>query len=356
MRLLKEFLQSNGYETDVLTCGFHSTYGNIMRIADRTDREALKGRMMFLKYLNPLPDSMFIWSFQAADYVRRHHKEYSTVILSYPPFTSALFTALTITAHTRNKFILDAKDPWYDTVFSYYLTFIDRYLDRFFEWISFRQFKDIVVVTEGMLRHYENLYRRKLHLIRNVCSRDENINALKTVSGIDFVFTGKMDRIRKNPAFMRAWDKFASETGMILHVAGPGTDSMKGVHIVNHGILSRTDAARLILSAKYSVVLFNPDEKSMSQFFPSKLYEYLKFKKPVFFAGPESDASEFINVNKIGVSVTDNSVHSIYNGLVKFTDEGYSVPEEISESFSPEIVFEKYLPLLRTAYRKRGGP
>lgn len=341
MSMLAEFLRKSGHSVTVLCAGNSEAEGTVY-INDRINRDSIKKRAFFLKYINPLPDSMFAWSFKAANYVHEHAAEFDRIIVSFPPFTSALFTAFSINIHNARKFILDARDPWFNSPYSHYLGFLDRYIDKFAERFTFIRFRNKVVVTEGMKNHYSHL--SNVNMISNAADsercRNEKIR--------DFVYAGKMDHLRFNRNFIRAWNIF-SENGSSIDLAGPGTESLALLNSACHGTLDAESTHRLLCESRFAVIMLNHDIKGFEQFMPSKLYEYIACGLPVFYAGPKSDASEFIEKNNAGVAVTDNNIESITEGLKMISGGNYSVPESLSESVKPDRIFAKYLELLRTA-------
>ncbi len=90
-----------------------------------------------------------------------------------------------------------------------------------------------------------------------------------------------------------------------------------------------------------SLITINHSINNPQEIFTSKIFDIILAKKKVFYVGPECELSEFIDREKIGIAVTDNSIEAIKEGLNNIFKREYSINDELIERFHFENVLSK---------------
>lgn len=305
MYFFRKYLEGCGYSCDMISAD--SVVMNNRAFIKRNSRVRLKRPFHFMRKFNPMPDSMFLWSYRTASLIRRN-RHYNAVIISGPPFS--LFAAMFMRLHVNNSYIADIRDLWAGGPLQEYAIPLLCSIDHFMEKHSIQRMRRIITATKGIADMLNKRYKIKPHIIYNMLDADE-YRSDDAEQGNYLVYAGKIDRLRENSIFFNIIQN-SSNVKMIL--AGEKKQIESG-NIRYTGLLERTELLPCIAGARAGVILISFQSVNEHNIFTSKLLDYMAMKKPVLYIGPPSDASEFIERENIGISVTENSHAAIKKGI-----------------------------------------
>ncbi|MDY6788176.1 MAG: glycosyltransferase [candidate division WOR-3 bacterium] len=351
MHYLSKYLEEKGYSVSVITAQpgdeKHTTVIN-----DPFPSSSIKKKNPGLRKYNPMPDSMFFWSIRVSLFIRKHHKKYSRIIISIPPYSASLFPALMLPVCIRNKIIIDIRDSWSDSPLMQYGNILYRKLDEAMEKFTYSKFNDIVSVTEGIRDDCSKKTDKTIHYIRNPLDSSE---APEVIEGDYLIHPGKMDNIRFNSRFLQVYDSLSSK--LTIRAAGIISINCSNYPFIESmDELNRKSMLKVIGASRAGLIMLDFDLSCPYYIFPSKLLDYILCRKPVLYVGPPTIASEFIENEGIGIAVTSHEREDIIRGIERILEGEFTVSDELIESLDYHLVFEKYLRLLDTATLNSGGP
>ena len=352
MHYLRKYLEEKGYSVSVITAQ-PSDEKNTTVINDPFPSSSIKKKNPGLRKYNPMPDSMFIWSIRVSLFIRKHHNEFSSIIISIPPYSASIFPALMIPAYIRKRIILDVRDTWSGGPLAEYQNSLFEVMDRFTECFTYSRFHCFTGVTKGIVDNLAAKTGRHIFYIENPLNRSE---AGSGRVGNHLVYTGKIDMVRFNEEFFSAYSQM-SEFPDIVFAGSDNRHMLEQYDFVKQkGTMNRKKTLSLIEEAGAGLILLGFNQPRYYEIFPSKLLDYILCRKPVLYVGPPTIASEFIENEGIGIAVTSPEREKIIIGIERILEGEFKVSDALIESLDYHLVFEKYLRLLDTASLNSGGP
>lgn len=306
MYYIRKYMEQYGYSCDIISADLVILGGRAL--LNRHNSISPKKKLHALRKYNPFPDSMLIWSMKTALLVRRISRNYDAVIVSAPPFslTAALFMRL----HIKPLYIADLRDVWAEGALQEYAFPLLRYIDRFIEKYSLKHIKHIMSATKGIADIIRARYGKMPLVLYNMLDRCEYVpEGIR--AGNYLIYAGKIDRLRENRIF---FDAISSMKDAQMLLAG-ASDISDGKNILYKGVLSRKELLLQIEMAKAGIILISFHADNEYNIFTSKLLDYMQLKKPILYIGPRSNASEFIERECIGITVTENDPQAIRKGI-----------------------------------------
>ncbi|MEO0288500.1 MAG: hypothetical protein ABIN00_02580 [candidate division WOR-3 bacterium] len=293
----------------------------------------------FLRSFNPLPDSMFLWSYQVFKYIKKHRKNFDKIIVSCPPFSLPLILSLFLKRKDFDKFILDVRDIYYDGTLRDYKIPLIRFIDYIFDRIIFKRFRKI---TTNIPRYVDLIKKRykleRVDLVVN--SLDDEEQRLEKINFKEKVmlYSGKLDRFRFNKDFFEIFEKISPRIDFKIFIAGKVDEKIKDYlekksFVKLLGELDYRETQKYVFSSDIFLIMHPFDLKDGQSIFSSKLLDGIKFKKKILYVGPENDVYIFVKDNKIGEVISKSDAGDLEQKLKRLLENEYHYNDSIFEKF-----------------------
>lgn len=303
---IRKYMEQCGYSCDIISADLVILSGRTL--LDRHNSISQKKMFHSLRKYNPFPDSMLIWSIKTAFLTRSLSSNYDAVIVSAPPFS--LIAAFFMRLHIKPVYIADLRDVWAEGALQEYAFPLFRFIDRFIEKRSLKHVKHIVSATKGIADIVRDRYGKRPLVLYNMLDRDEYVSEGRTAEDY-LIYAGKIDRLRENRKF---FDAIKNMQDVQILLAG-ASERPDGNNILYKGVMNREELLWHIEGARAGIILISFQSENEYNIFTSKLLDYMQLKKPILYIGPCSNASEFIQREGIGISVTENEAQAIRKGI-----------------------------------------
>ncbi|MEO0298508.1 MAG: hypothetical protein ABIN39_05080 [candidate division WOR-3 bacterium] len=291
----------------------------------------------FLRSFNPLPDSMFLWSYEVFKYLKKHKKNFDRIIVSAPPFSLPLILSLFLKRTDFDKFILDVRDIYYDGTLRDYKIPLIRFTDYIFDRIIFKKFRKI---TTNIPRYVDLIKKRyklkRVDLVMN--SLDDEEQQLEKVNFKEKVilYSGKLDRFRFNKDFFEIFEKITPP--IKIFIVGKVDKKIKNYlekksFVKLFGEMDYKETQKYVFSSDIFLIMHPFNLKDGQSIFSSKLLDGIKFKKKILYVGPKNDLYDFIKSNKIGEAISKSDVSDLEQKLKRLIENEYYYNDSIVERF-----------------------
>ncbi|MDD3803978.1 MAG: glycosyltransferase [bacterium] len=315
-------LKKENQDVKLLTAGgkdYFDKNERIIFVKDNFDRNIPSNARNILRSLNPLPDSMLSWSLKASEIIEREHSNLDLILITAPPFSLPALLSLKHSKDYLSKIILDIRDMLYEGALRDYRFFYPKISDRLLENIIFSKFSRF---TTNVQNHVEVLKKRHSSQVKLVMNSFDDYSPDRVeLKHPAFVYTGKIDSVRYNRCFFEAFEAFTLSNDAHLYVAGEDRMNLMKRHISERieylGQVPRENAENLIFSSDVCIMMNDYSLKDKESVFSYKITDYIKYKKPILYAGPETAASKFIQEKKIGIAVVESDKTVIADALKK---------------------------------------
>ena len=335
---------------DSLTKDLHNTGIRIIRTKGRDPNSRLSKygtiklpREIFRKIYNKLsqtffiPDNKISWSkmayLKAEDLLKQEN--FDAIFVTGPPF-SAMHVFSQIKKKHNIPLIVDYRDLWYDSYFSFYPTPIHRLLHKKMEYNVLKAADRIIVtnrkIKEKIINQHQFLTLNDVVIITHGFDPEDfekakmipkhNNRMILTYSGIFMVYnTPKY--------FLKAFKEISIEHPEIaknieLHFVGfLRKENQRLVRKLNlqefvfdHGYVDHKDAVSILLSSDVLWMMVGK-RKNIDAILPGKIYEYMGAKKPIIACVPEGAAKIVIQEYPASYICKPNDIAEIKKTILK---------------------------------------
>ncbi len=309
-----------------------------------------------------LPDSRRGWARSAGRYVKQlcRRESYDVVFITAPPYSLAI-TASFLTDQLSIPVVLDMRDPWSTNPYKIYPTPLHKLLDKYLEKKSLKNVKYGISAYESFIEHIRKAYNvgGKWQYIPNGFDEDDFVDLKPLTLEKDrfhLAFSGTFYSHFNNPLLL-------FRIFSVLKKRYPGSYARLRFHHIGQSIpditaLAREEGCRDILYSwgyldhhqtlntlaamdAYCVIL-DPGHPRASNTIGGKVYEYLRFGKPVLALVPdEGEAASLLNrgpghliVNPYEPDKAAAALDALINGAV----DGNNWDEMLLNSFRRETL------------------
>lgn len=349
---MKRYIEKRGVECTVLTSSSKISAemheDRVIRITDPFKRENASPQVHSLRRFNILPDTMIFWSISAAIYIQNHSKEFDRILLTAPPYTLPLALAFSGSGRLLKKCSLDIRDIWTSGTLRQYAFRFMRLIDSLLESFVFSRFSKFSAVTERNADVISKRHHVKVETVYNT----EKAGRTKSIENMIHpcaVYAGKIDSVRFNSALFGAFNIAGRKYSIHTYIAGEDENGLAGsyssqyVHIL--GAVSNEIAAGLLKDSDAGIIMHSYSMKDYRNVFTYKISEFIGLKKPVFYVGPETEVSEFVRKNGIGIAVNNEAdPEKIADLLQMHIKTEYKFQQRIFEMFSEENLLKLFNP------------
>lgn len=257
-----------------------------------------------------LPDNKVFWSKKAISKAEEmlNNEKFDAIYLTGPPF-STMHIFSRIKKNYRIPLIIDYRNLWYESYFTFYPTPIHKILHKKMEYNVLKAADRIIVsnrkIKEKIINQYQFLTFNDVVIITNGYDPVDFENAkvipkhnnrmILTYSGIFMVYNSPK-------YFLKAFKQISVEHPEIakdieLHFVGflrnENIRLIKKLNlqefVVNHGYVDHNVSVSKIMSSDV-VWMMVGDRRNIDAVLPGKIYEYMGAKKPIIACVPEGAA------------------------------------------------------------------
>jgi len=293
----------------------------------------------FLRYFNPLPDSMFLWSFEVFKYIIKNKDDYERIIITSPPFSLPLILSLKLKKSDLDRFVLDVRDIYYNGTLREYKIIFIKFIDYIFDRIIFKKFDRITTNIPQFVSLIKNRYKkRRVDLILNSLVEEKDKRDDLDFKGKFLLYAGKLDRYRFNKDFFEEFEKIYSKFGLKIFIVGKVEEKIKNYlegkeYIKILGEMDYEKTSDYIFSSDIFLIMHPFDLKDGNSIFSSKLLDGIKFKKKILYVGPESEVFKFVKKYNIGETLNKSEIYNLEEKLKKLIERDYTYDEKVVEIF-----------------------
>lgn len=292
-----------------------------------------------LRYFNPLPDSMFLWSFEVFKYVKKNKDKFDRIIISSPPFSLPLILSLKLKKNNLEKFVLDVRDIYYDGTLREYKIIFIKFIDYIFDRIIFKKFDRITTNVPQFVSLIKNRYgKKRVDLVLNSIVEENDKRTKLDFKEKFLLYSGKLDRYRFNRDFFEEFERIYTKLGLKIFVIGKVEGKIKEYlqrkeYIELLGEMDYGKTADYIFSSEIFLIMHPFDLKDGNSIFSSKLLDGIKFKKKIFYIGPESEVFKFVKKYNMGETINKSEIYNLEEKLKLLIEKDYTYDEKVTKMF-----------------------
>lgn len=253
------------------------------------------------------------------------NKNKKTIIyVSYKP-SSALWLGLFASFLTNGHLLVEYRDLASQfgnknkSGLRYFLHLIDTYIEKLFlNYVS-----KVIVVSNTQSKEFFHYFKKESTVILNGFDGDLSLPSIPSMNNnkIEILYAGTLSS-RRNLLFLNKYKKF-----LILNLFSNQNPFEFGLdvdfEVINNGFVDRETLAKNYQNTGAFLLIEGIDTNSDGNI-PSKVFEYMKYSKPIFFSGSES--SDVYNILL-------QTGHLIYLNTNKLTNINFS---NFKNTFSKE--------------------
>ena len=299
-----------------------------------------------------LPDNKINWAKKAYAKTEELLKEetFDAVFVTGPPF-STFHVFSEIKKRYRISLIIDYRDLWYQSYFSFYPTPFHRSMHKKMEYNALKAADRIIVtnrqIKEKLINNYQFLTFNDVVIITHGFDPEDfekataipkhNKRMILTYSGIFMVYNTP-------EYFLRAFKQLSVEQPEIaknieLHFVGfLRKENQRLVRKLNlqefvydHGYVDHQHAVSKIISSDVLWMMVG-NRKNIEAILPGKVYEYIGAKKPIIACVPDGAAKSAVQEYPASYICKPDDVNEIKNTILKVYDDykssKFTYPEE----------------------------
>ncbi len=290
----------------------------------------------FIRAVFFIPDARLGWmpfALRKGIQIINQFDDIELIFSSAPPFTCHV-TGFLLSKITGIPWVADFRDPWTQAYFYVNRPYLPNKIEEKLEKKLFKSADGIVSINKYILNDINDKYNlhenKKFFIIPNgYDSTDfENIAPVQ-YNAFTIVYTGSLNPKMSPKVFLEAIGELCSENrefaqNIKLVFVGrmPGeirtyfeNNRIKhAVNIINH--VPHKESLKYLLSADL-LLLIVPEYKQSKIIMTTKIFDYIKAKKPILALTPESEAANLIKETNSGYIVSPNDKQTIKARVLK---------------------------------------
>ncbi|MCL6494295.1 MAG: glycosyltransferase [Ignavibacterium sp.] len=336
-------------------------------------REILRRIFDILSQTFFIPDNKISWSTAAAKKADEllNHEHFDAIFVSSPPF-SAFEKISKLRIKYEIPIIIDYRDLWYNSYFSFYISPVHKLLHKKKEYHSLKN-ADAVVVTnrkikEFLIKTYPFLTFEDIVIIPHGFDIEDFKNSQrfpKPNGKMIIMFSGTFIGYGTPKYLLKAFKLITKERPDIaqnieIHFIGylrkENHKLIKKLKleefIIDHGYVDHLTSVGKILSA--DVLWFMVDyRKNIDAILPGKVYEYIGSKKPIFACVPDGAAKMALQEYGASFICSPNNILEIKEMIYKiyelFRNNNLPVPsDEVVEKYRRDLLTETLIKVFQS--------
>ncbi len=260
---------------------------------------------------------------------------YDILVLSSPPY-SLVRLAAELQQQISIPVIVDQRDPWTTNPYKIYPTPLHRMLDIRREKKAIGALQNFVFAYDSHRRYYENTipgFNKKRALVLTNGYDEEDFTGLQpekptVTADLHLAFSGTFYSHFNHPGTLFKALAELKKNGVTIrfHHIGKSAYDLKKLAarfgceelIEVHGYLEHKNCLRKLAGMDALCLILNEKNRFASQTVGAKLYEYLRFKKPVLALVPENgEAAGTLKRSRAGLVCRANDIAGIKQAVLE---------------------------------------
>ena len=262
--------------------------------------------------------------------------KYDVVICSLPPYSVS-----DLAINIKEKFgdipvVIDMRDPWNINPYKIYPTLIHKYLDKRKELKTIKSLDYIISAYQSTINFYSDeikeFDKKQNIVIANGYDEDnfENLKSTKlpNTEVFNIAFSGTFYSHLNNPDLLFNALALLKKDGQKINFHHIGTSvydieelaKKYGIEdlLVNWGYKNHIECLEILNSMDAFVVILDSRVANADKTIGGKVYEYLRFKKPILGLVPKNgEAAQLISNTKSGIICDSSDVGDVADTIKK---------------------------------------
>jgi glycosyltransferase involved in cell wall biosynthesis len=284
-----------------------------------------------------IPDNKTSWSkraFQVCSKLLLEEK-YDIAFVTIPPFSS-FNMAVKLKERFNLPILVDYRDLWLDSYFSFYLTPFHRLLNKRMEYKALKKADKISVtnrvIKEKLLKHYKFLTFNDIVIVAHGYDKEDFIgldNLKKKDDTMIITYSGVFIEYNTPKYFLRAFKKFVDEcpedavkiklrfVGLLRKENERLIESLRiKDYVENLNYLEHKEAVKKLMESDVLWMMIG-NKKNIDAILPGKLFEYFGTKKPVIVSVPKGAAKTAAIAYGASFITEPDNIDEIKNTIAK---------------------------------------
>ena len=262
-------------------------------------------------------------------------KKYDVIICSIPPYSVS-----EIAVKIKEKFsdipvVLDMRDPWSINPYKIYPTLLHKYLDKRIELKTIKKLDYIISAYQSEVDFFDNKIdefgKKQIAVISNGFDEDDfkNLNPVELPNPdyFNIAFSGTFYSHLNNPALLFEALALLKKEGQKINFHHVGTSvydvkvlaKKSGIEdlFVNWGYKNHKECLEILNSMDAFTVILDSKVENADKTIGGKVYEYLRFKKPILGLVPKKGEAAQLIINTNSGLISDSSKIKEIAGMIK---------------------------------------
>ena len=329
-------------------------------------REKIRKLFSYISSTFFIPDNKVGWSKKALVKAREilRNEKFDIIYVTAPPFSSVNM-AVELKKEFRIPLVIDYRDLWYESYFSFYPTLLHKSMNKKMEYNALKEADKITVtnrnIKEKLLNTYKFLSFDDVIIISHGYDpKDfENLEPVaKTNSRLIIAYSGIFMEYNTPKYFLKAFKEISLEKPEIaanieLHFIGllriENQKLIRKLHleefVKDFGYIEHSDAVRQLISSDVCWFMIG-NKKNIDALLPGKLYEYIGAKKPIIACVPEGAAKNALQkygaafyTDPIDINNIKKTIYNVYDLYQK--DELPKPDDEFVQQYRRDFLTEQ---------------
>ena len=329
-------------------------------------REKIRKLFSYISSTFFIPDNKVGWSKKALVKAREilRNEKFDIIYVTAPPFSS-VYMAVELKKEFRIPLVIDYRDLWYESYFSFYPTLFHKSMNKKMEYNALKEADKITVtnrsIKEKLLNTYKFLSFDDVIIISHGYDpKDfENLEPVaKTNSRLIIAYSGIFMEYNTPKYFLKAFKEISLEKPEIaanieLHFIGllriENQKLIRKLHleefVKDFGYIEHSDAVRQLISSDVCWFMIG-NKKNIDALRPGKLYEYIGAKKPIIACVPEGAAKNALQkygaafyTDPIDINNIKKTIYNVYDLYQK--DELPKPDDEFVQQYRRDFLTEQ---------------
>ena len=288
-----------------------------------------------------ITDSRAAWNNTAKKLIDRElgSATYDALIISLPPYSLAELAAF-YTEKLKIPVFLDMRDPWTKNPYKIYASALHRKIDETRERLTISRTENLICAYQSIAHHYKrsikSLSDKSVIVIPNGYD-EEDFSALPeknlmreevfhiAFSGSFYSHLNRPDQFLKAIRVLREQGKQVQfhHIGESVYDLGALAARFKvGNNVKLWGYRSHRECLEILAGMNAFCFFLDPGILNADKTVGGKVYEYLRFKKPILAVVPEKgEAANLITATNSGLVCPVNSAHEISKALLRIISD-----------------------------------
>uniref|UniRef100_UPI00404B4B68 glycosyltransferase n=1 Tax=Ignavibacterium sp. TaxID=2651167 RepID=UPI00404B4B68 len=320
-----------------------------------------------------IPDNKVSWSNAAAKKADEllSNEHFDAIFVSSPPF-SAFEKISKLKVKYDVPIIIDYRDLWFNSYFSFYISPIHKLIHKKKEYLSLKNVDAVIVtnrkIKEFLIKTYPFLTFEDVHIIPHGFDTEDFENAprfSKPSNKMVIMFSGTFIGYGTPKYLLKAFKQITNERPDIaqnieIHFIGYLRKENHKIikklkleeFIVDYGYVDHLTSVGKILSADVLWLMIDY-RKNIDAILPGKVYEYIGSKKPIFACVPDGAAKMALQEYGASFICSPDNILEIKEMIYKiyelYRNNKLPVPsDEIVEKYRRDLLTETLIKVFQS--------